>query len=47
MKLLKVLVASTLLVAAANANDVMQKSMASMEQGMALIQKGFLNKMLN
>lgn len=46
MKLLKVLVASTLLVAAANANDVMQKSMSIMEKGMTQIQQGFLNNNL-
>jgi len=47
MKLLKVLVASTLLVAAANANDVMQRSMSNMEKGMTQIQQGFLNNNLN
>ncbi len=47
MKLLKVLVASTLLVAAANANDVMQKSMSTMEKGMTQIQQGFLNNNLD
>jgi hypothetical protein len=43
MKLLKLLLASSLTLSVMNANDVMQKSMATMEQGMALIQKGFLN----
>ncbi len=47
MKLLKILVASTLLVATANANDVMQKSMSNMEKGMTQIQQGFLNNNLN
>jgi len=46
MKLAKLLIASTLLIASANANDVMQKSMYSMEQGMTQIQKGFLNNNL-
>jgi hypothetical protein len=47
MKLIKVLVASSLLVVAANANDVMQKSMSIMEKGMTEIQKGFLNNNLD
>ncbi len=34
MKLVKILVAASLFVAAANANDVMQKSMSIMEKGM-------------
>jgi len=46
MKLVKLLIASTLLIASANANDVMQKSMSIMEQGMNQIQKGFLNNNL-
>lgn len=46
MKLVKILVASALLVAAANANDVMQKSMSIMEKGMTQIQQGFLNNNL-
>lgn len=47
MKLIKVLVASSLLVVAANANDVMQKSISIMEKGMTEIQKGFLNNNLD
>ena len=47
MKLVKILVASSLLVVAANANDVMQKSMSIMEKGMTQIQQGFLNNNLN
>ena len=47
MKLIKILVASSLLVVAANANDVMQKSMSIMEKGMTEIQKGFLNNNLD
>ena len=47
MKLVKILVASSLLVVAANANDVMQNSMSIMEKGMTQIQKGFLNNNLN
>ncbi|CAM3842121.1 hypothetical protein [Arcobacter cloacae] len=46
MKLVKILVASALLVVAANANDVMQKSMSIMEKGMTQIQQGFLNNNL-
>lgn len=46
MKLAKILVASALLVVAANANDVMQKSMSIMEKGMTQIQQGFLNNNL-
>ena len=46
MKLLKVLVASTLLVAAANANDVMQTSMEKMDNGIECLYFGtyFYNK---
>lgn len=47
MKLVKILLASSLLVVAANASDVLQKSMSSMEKGMTEIQKGFLNNNLN
>ncbi|GGD31936.1 hypothetical protein GCM10012288_02320 [Malaciobacter pacificus] len=43
MGLKKLIIASTLLFAAANANDVMMKSMSQMENGMIEIQKGFLN----
>lgn len=43
MKLLKLLLIASLASGSLFANDVMQKSMASMEQGMAWIQKGFLN----
>lgn len=43
MKLGKLLLSSVLLVGALNAQDVMQKSMATMEEGMTKIQKGFLN----
>lgn len=46
MKLVKILVAAALLVVAANANDVMQKSMSIMEKGMTQIQQGFLNNNL-
>ena len=46
MKLVKILVAASLFVAAANANDVMQKSMSIMEKGMTQIQQGFLNNNL-
>jgi len=43
MKLGKLLLSSILLVGALNAQDIMQKSMYSMEEGMTKIQKGFLN----
>lgn len=43
MKLGKLVLACTLLIGAANAQDVMQKSMSIMEQGMTQIQQGFLN----
>src|SRR5574344_1623337 len=43
MKLSKLLLIASLATGSLFANDVMQKSMATMEQGMALIQKGFLN----
>lgn len=43
MKIGKLLLSSILLVGALNAQDVMQKSMSSMEEGMTKIQKGFLN----
>src|SRR5574344_2755453 len=42
MKLSKLLLIASLATGSLFANDVMQKSMATMEQGMALIQKGFL-----
>ncbi|WP_146876932.1 hypothetical protein ACN2EN_10490 [Aliarcobacter lanthieri] len=43
MKLVKLLLISSLVGTFLSANDVMQKSMSTMEKGMALIQKGFLN----
>mgnify|MGYP001582083479 CR=1 FL=1 len=43
MKLLKVLALSGLLLTAASAQDVMQKSMMLMEKGMGQIQQGFIN----
>lgn len=43
MKMGKVLLACCLVIGAANAEDVMKKSMAMMEQGMTQIQQGFLN----
>ena len=43
MKLVKLLIATTLFIASANANDVMQKSMSIMDKGMTQIQQGFLN----
>jgi len=46
MKLAKLLIASSLVVASLSANDVMQKSMSIMEQGMTKIQQGFLNNNL-
>ncbi len=46
MKLVKLLIATTLFIASANANDVMQKSMSIMEKGMTQIQQGFLNNNL-
>ncbi len=47
MKLVKIILTATLLCGAANANDVMQKSMSIMEKGMTQIQQGFLNNNLN
>ena len=46
MKLVKLLITTTLFIASANANDVMQKSMSIMEKGMTQIQQGFLNNNL-
>ena len=43
MKLAKLVLACTLTLGIANAEDVMQKSMSIMEKGMTKIQKGFLN----
>ncbi|RXJ88537.1 hypothetical protein CRV01_12390 [Arcobacter sp. CECT 8983] len=43
MKLLKILAAVALTVSISSAQDVMQKSMNIMEEGMSEIQKGFLN----
>ena len=43
MKLSKLLLIASLATGSILANDVLHKTMASMEQGMALIQKGFLN----
>jgi len=42
-KLTRILVAAILSISFASANDVMQKSMATMDDGMNLIQKGFMN----
>ena len=46
-KLTKILVAGILSVTVANANDIMQKSMSTMDTGMNLIQKGFMHNNLN
>ena len=46
MKLSKLLLIAALAGTSLSANDVMSKSMATMEQGMTLIQKGFLNNNL-
>ena len=43
MKLTKILMAGILSVSFATANDVMQKSMTTMDSGMSLIQKGFMH----
>ncbi|RXK13322.1 hypothetical protein CP965_05840 [Halarcobacter mediterraneus] len=43
MKLIKILAALALTACISSAQDVMQKSMNIMEQGMTEIQKGFLN----
>lgn len=43
MKMGKILLACCLVIGAANAEDVMKKSMSMMEQGMTQIQQGFLN----
>jgi len=43
MKLTKILMASILSVSFASANDIMQKSMTAMDDGMNLIQKGFMH----
>lgn len=43
MKLIKLLAAIALTVSISNAQDVMQKSMNIMEEGMSEIQKGFLH----
>ncbi|MAC84674.1 MAG: hypothetical protein CL624_11140 [Arcobacter sp.] len=43
MKLGKILLSSILLIGTLSAEDIMQKSMSTMEQGMTKIQKGFLN----
>ncbi|RXJ99245.1 hypothetical protein CRU98_07755 [Arcobacter sp. CECT 8986] len=43
MRLGKLVLACTLFITAATAQDVMQKSMSTMEQGMTQIQQGFLN----
>ena len=43
MKLAKIVLACSIAFATANAGDVMQKSMAMMENGMTKIQQGFLN----
>lgn len=46
MKLGKLLLACTLIIGTANAEDVMKKSMSIMEMGMTEIQQGFLNNNL-
>lgn len=46
MKLGKLLLACTLIIGTANAEDVMKKSMSIMEMGMTQIQQGFLNNNL-
>jgi len=46
MKLVNLLVAATLTVSIASAEDVMKKSMSIMENGMTQIQQGFLNNNL-
>lgn len=43
MKLVNILTAAALTISVASAQDVMQKSMSIMEEGMTQIQKGFLN----
>ncbi len=43
MKLTKILIAGILIVSFANANDIMQQSMSTMDNGMNLIQKGFMH----
>lgn len=43
MKLGKIVLACSLAIGVASAQDVMQKSMSIMEQGMTQIQQGFLN----
>ncbi len=42
-KLMKILVAGILSISVASANDIMQKSMSTMDTGMNLIQKGFMH----
>ncbi|PLY09558.1 MAG: hypothetical protein C0626_11365 [Arcobacter sp.] len=43
MKLIKLALIATLSFSVANAENVMQKSMSMMDEGMTLIQKGFIN----
>ncbi|MFA6742060.1 MAG: hypothetical protein WCR78_11305 [Arcobacteraceae bacterium] len=47
MKLSKLIIATSLFIVCASANDVMQNSMSTMEKGMTQIQKGFLNNNLD
>ncbi len=47
MKLIKLALIATLTFSVANAENVMQKSMAMMDEGMTLIQKGFINSNLS
>lgn len=46
MKLIKLALIATLTFSVANAENVMQKSMSMMDEGMTLIQKGFINSNL-
>ena len=43
MKLSKILIAGILTIGISNAADVMQKSMARMDSGMNMVQKGFMH----
>lgn len=46
MKLIKLALIATLTLGVANAQNVMQESMSKMDEGMTLIQKGFINSNL-
>ncbi len=46
MKLTKILAAAVLSVTVASSNDIMMESMATMDNGMSMIQKGFMNNNL-